>query len=53
MVIIIIPLLPSFEGKVNKRDGQLLRIQIDWHLKTIYKAKNSLINQIKKYTKNW
>lgn len=35
IVVIVLPLLPGFEGNVTKEDGQLLRVQIYWHLKTI------------------
>ena len=53
IVYILIPLLPGFGGNIVKKDGQLLRIQIEWHLNTIFKSKNSLIKQIQKKGVNW
>ena len=46
LVFITLPLLPGFGGNITKKDGQLLRIQIEWHLNTIFKSENSLIKQI-------
>lgn len=53
IVYILIPLLPGFGGNIVKKDGQLLRIQIEWHLNTIFKSENSLIKQIEKKGVNW
>lgn len=43
IAVICLPLLPGFGGNITKKDGQLLRIQIEYHLNTIYKSENSLI----------
>lgn len=50
---IVIPMLPGFGGNIVEKDGQLLRIQIEWHLRTIYRSPNSLIKQVMKVEPNW
>lgn len=50
---IVIPMLPGFGGNIAEKDGQLLRIQIEWHLRTIYRSPNSLIKQIMAKEPNW
>ena len=44
--VILIPLLPGFEGDITAKETHLLRVQVYWHLMTIYSAKNSLFNQV-------
>ena len=46
-------MLPGFGGNIVEADGQLLRIQIDWHLRTIYGSENSLIKQVQAMDPNW
>ena len=50
---IVIPMLPGFGGNICEKDGQLLRIQIEWHLKTIYQSPKSLIKQVMAKDPNW
>lgn len=50
---IVIPMLPGFGGNIVEKDGQLLRIQIEWHLRTIYRSPNSLIKQVMAKDQNW
>lgn len=50
---IVLPLLPGFGGNIVEKDGQLLRIQIEWHLATIYKSETSLIKRVMAYDTNW
>lgn len=45
-IFIVLPLLPGFGGNITKKDGQVLRIQIEWHLNTIFKGSKSLIKRI-------
>lgn len=35
-VFIFIPLLPGFFGHITEKNGDVLRIQVELHLKTIY-----------------
>jgi phosphatidylserine/phosphatidylglycerophosphate/cardiolipin synthase-like enzyme len=46
LTVILIPLLPGFEGDITAKETHLLRVQVYWHLMTIYSAKNSLFNQV-------
>lgn len=50
---IVIPLLPGFGGNIAEKDGQLLRIQIEWHLRTIFRSPTSLIKQIMAKEPDW
>lgn len=50
---IVIPMLPGFGGNIVEKDGQLLRIQIEWHLRTIYRSPNSLIKQVMAKDPDW
>jgi phospholipase D1/2 len=50
---IVLPLLPGFGGDIVERDGQLLRIQIEWHLATIFKSEKSLIKRIMAHDPDW
>lgn len=45
LVILSIPLLPGFEGDITDSTGELLRIQVDWHLKSI----RGLIDQVQHF----
>ena len=53
VVYILIPLLPGFGGNITENDGDLLRIQVKWHLETIIRGQNSLINRVKIADQNW
>lgn len=46
LIFIVLPLLPGFSGNITKKNGQVLRIQIEWHLNTIFKGPKSLIKRI-------
>ncbi len=49
----VLPLLPGFTGNILEADGNLLRIQIEWHIATIFKSPDSLINQVSEYDADW
>lgn len=42
LVFIFIPLLPGFAGDITARDGDILRIQMELCLRTIYAGEKSL-----------
>ena len=46
LLMILIPLLPGFEGNICSKETHLLRVQVYWHLMTIYSSKTSLFNQV-------
>ena len=48
MVFLTLPLLPGFGGDITKKDGQVLRIGVEWHLNTLFKGSRSLVNRIEK-----
>ena len=47
-VIVVMPLLPGFEGNVYDPTATVLKIQLDWEYKTICRSDNSLIHQFRK-----
>ena len=46
-VIIILPLLPGFEGDVTKQSSSLLRNQLHWQYNSISRGGSSLIESLK------
>ena len=46
LAVILIPLLPGFEGNICAKETHLLRVQVYWHLMTIYSSKTSLFQQV-------
>lgn len=49
-VIVMIPLLPAFEGSVDDPSAAVLRVQLHYEYKTICRGKKSIINQLKQLT---
>ena len=45
LVIIVLPLLPGFEGEIDDERANLMRIQLGWHHATIWKSKVSIYEQ--------
>ena len=41
-VAVFIPLLPGFEGGIDEKTGNVMRIQLGWAIRTIKKGKNSI-----------
>jgi phospholipase D1/2 len=46
-VIVVMPLLPAFEGAVEDPASAVLRVQLYWEYQTIIRGANSIINQLK------
>lgn len=46
-VIVVIPLLPGFEGSINDPAAAVLRVQLHWEYQTIIRGVNSLYEQLK------
>lgn len=42
-VCVLLPLLPGFEGGIEEKSGNVMRIQLGWKYHTISRAKNSII----------
>ncbi|EGR27867.1 phospholipase d1, putative [Ichthyophthirius multifiliis] len=47
-VIIIMPLLPGFEGEVNDSNSGVMKCQLHWEYTTISRGGNSLIEELRK-----
>ena len=47
-VIVVLPLLPAFEGSVDDPKATILRVQLHWEYQTICRGPNSLYEQLKK-----
>lgn len=46
-VIVVIPLLPGFEGNVDDPAASVLRVQLHWIYRTIIRSDTSIYNQLK------
>ena len=44
-VVIVIPLMPGFEGEIYEKSSNLMRIQLSWEYRTINRGKNSIIER--------
>ena len=42
-VCVLLPLLPGFEGGIEEKSGNVMRIQMGWEYHTINRGKNSII----------
>jgi phospholipase D1/2 len=51
-VIVVLPLLPAFEGAVDDPTATVLRVQLHYEYKTICRGKKSIMSQLKKVTHN-
>ena len=49
-VIVVLPLLPAFEGSVDDPSAAVLRVQLHWEYKTICREKGSIYSRLRKYT---
>ena len=45
LVVIVLPLLPGFEGEIDDDKANLMRIQLGWHQATIWKSHTSIYSQ--------
>ena len=52
-VIIMMPLLPGFEGNVYDPSATVLKIQLNWEYQTICRGENSIISQLAKANINY
>lgn len=46
-VIVVLPLLPAFEGSVDDSSAAVLRVELYWEYATISRGANSLLEQLK------
>ena len=46
-VIVVLPLLPAFEGSVDDSSAAVLRVELYWEYATICRGANSLLEQLK------
>ena len=44
-VVVVIPLMPGFEGEIYEKNSNLMRIQLSWEYRTINRGKNSIIER--------
>ncbi|CAG9331727.1 unnamed protein product [Blepharisma stoltei] len=51
-VIVVIPLLPAFEGSVDDPAASVLRVQLYWEYQTICRGANSIYTQLKEKVPN-
>ena len=51
-VIVMIPLLPAFEGSVDDPTAAVLRVQLHYEYKTICRGKKSILTRLKQVTPN-
>jgi phospholipase D1/2 len=49
-VIVVLPLLPAFEGSINDPNATVLRVQLHWEYKTISRGKKSIYERLRKKT---
>lgn len=47
-VIVVMPLLPGFEGPIDDKSSSIMRIQLHWEYYTISRSETSLIASLKK-----
>lgn len=46
-VVVLIPLLPGFEGDVRESNGAVMRVQLHWEYCTICRSARSLMARLK------
>lgn len=51
-LVIVLPLLPGFEGDIDEKAGNVMRIQLGWLYHTIARGKTSILEKVLKKTKN-
>lgn len=51
-VVVVMPLLPGFEGDIEKPSSSVLRIQLHWEYLTISRGGKSLLEQLAKVTQD-
>ena len=49
-VIVVIPLLPAFEGSVDDPSAAVLRVQLHWEYRTICRGKKSIYSKLRRLT---
>lgn len=49
-VIVMIPLLPAFEGSVDDPSAAILRVQLHWEYQTICRGKSSIYSRLREFT---
>ena len=47
MIVVVIPLLPGFEGDLTSKKANVMRIQLGWEFHTICRGGNSIIERYK------
>ena len=45
LIVVVLPLLPGFEGDLNSKNAGVMRIQLGWELNTICRGGNSIIER--------
>jgi phospholipase D1/2 len=45
LIVIVLPLLPGFEGDLNSKNANVMRIQLGWELNTICRGGNSIMER--------
>ena len=45
-VIVVMPLLPGFEGEIDSDNSNVMKIQLHWEYLTISRGGNSLLEQL-------
>ncbi|CAG9323177.1 unnamed protein product [Blepharisma stoltei] len=46
LVVVVLPLLPGFEGSVSDSGAAVLRVQLHWEYETICRSSSSLLKQL-------
>ena len=52
LVIVVLPLLPAFEGSVDDPSAAVLRVQLHWEYRTISRGKKSIYSRLREKTPN-
>lgn len=47
-IIVVLPLLPGFEGSIDDPSASVLRVQLHWEYQTICRGPNSIFEQLRK-----
>lgn len=45
-VVVVLPLLPGFEGHVESASSAVMKVQLHWEYKTICRGQNSLLQRL-------
>ena len=45
LIVVVVPLLPGFEGDLNSKNANVMRMQLGWELHTICRGGNSIIER--------